>query len=63
MDQAYPPQPWIIRRDQQTCASARSHREAQDIIRQLQKLYPSSQFAAEYQGANVSHCGEGGQPL
>lgn len=59
----YPEHPWSIRRNQRECARSRTRAEADRIIQQLKKIHRNAQFTVQYQGANISHCAEGGKAL
>lgn len=63
MTSKYPDHPWNIRRNGQACARARTRREADRIIQQLQKIHRSASFDVKYEGKSLPHCGEGGKPL
>lgn len=55
--------PWSIRRNGQECARATTRREADGIIRQLQKFDRSAEFTITYQGKSIAHCTDGGRAL
>lgn len=59
----YPDHPWIIRRNGNECARARTRAEADRIIRQLQKIHRTAQFNVDYGGKNIAHCTEGGRAI
>jgi hypothetical protein len=61
--QKYPDHPWSIRRNGKECARSSTRREADRIIRQLQKIHRTAKFTVQYEGANISHCAEGGKAL
>lgn len=63
MTSKYPDHPWSIRRDGKECARARTRREVDRIIQQLQKIHRSASFDVKYEGKSIPHCGEGGKPL
>ncbi|PSB17649.1 hypothetical protein C7B61_21670 [filamentous cyanobacterium CCP1] len=54
---------WSVRRNGRECARARTRREADRIVQQLQKIHRTAQFDVRYEGKNIPHCGEGGRSL
>lgn len=63
MTSDYSEYPWSIRRNGRECARARTRREADRIIQQLQKIHRSASFDVKYEGKSIPHCGDGGKPL
>jgi hypothetical protein len=63
MYQDYADRPWSIRRNGQERARATTRREADGIIRQLQKFDRSAEFTITYQGKSIAHCTNGGRAL
>lgn len=59
----YSEYPWSIRRNGKECARARTRREADRIVQQLQKIHRTAPFDVKYEGKNIAHCGDGGRPL
>lgn len=46
---------WLVLRNGRICAQAKSREDAERMIRQLRKLYPSeSEWKIHYAGANIS---------
>ena len=59
------PQPlsyWIVYRDELIVAEVNSRKDADGVIREQSRRYPSASFRAQFRGKPISHLESGGKP-